>query len=165
VTDPIATARKLFSNPEWTVEEIPVEDGVIFEVRIGDPDSNGETDLPLLGIVGHVDTDEQRFVMLFEFDRAAPPDLHDEVVRAITLANFGLPMGRFEFDYESGRVRFSHGLSFAGAELSYELAENQFEACAETIDIYGWHIAAVMDGELSAIEAIEQAESEQAEDE
>jgi hypothetical protein len=150
-TDPVAVVRDVFLAAGWVPDEVPAEDGVTFEVDIDD-------DIPLHGAVGHVDSENSRFVLLFEFESPAAPAQHDAVARALTLANFGLTAGRFELDYGTGLVRFAQGIEFAGAELTEPLVRNLITASVDILDVYAWAIDEVIRGEADPNEAISQAE-------
>jgi hypothetical protein len=147
MSDPVSIVRDVFVAAGWEAVETPTEDGVAFQVEI-------EDDIPLICAVGLVDTEDQHFVLFFDFENEAPPERHNEVARALTLANFGLPAGRFEMDYGTGLVRFANGLDYTDTELQGELIRNMIVNAIEVLDHYAYGIDDVITGEQTADEAI-----------
>ncbi len=71
------------------------------------------------------------YVMLPQYVPAAARPLISEY---LTRVNYELPMGCFVLDFGDGEVRYQHGLSYAGCELSAQLVQNQLGAALEAAD-------------------------------
>ena len=54
----------------------------------------------------------------------------------LTRANYGLSIGNFELDYETGRVRFKAGLDFEGNDLTPSLIRNAIYPAVRTLNSY-----------------------------
>ncbi len=83
--------------------------------------------------------------------RAAAADL-------VARVNWGLRMGCFEIQMESGAIRYRHCLDFRGTALSRELVNNMVRGCLQTIGQYFPAFRSFVKDGLSPEEALAVAE-------
>jgi len=74
----------------------------------------------------------------------------DEVMKFITLANYGLHIGNFEFDLDDGEVRFKTSIDVEGVEISDGLCRNLMELNFMMMGRYFDGLRAVMSGSITA---------------
>lgn len=87
-----------------------------------------------------------------------PKSKRTKVAEFITRANYGLLIGNFEMDWESGYIRFKTSVDVHDDRFSLALAQNLVEANGALMDMYLLGLQAVMAGEATPAEAIEQSE-------
>jgi hypothetical protein len=75
-----------------------------------------------------------------------PSERLDPVALYLTRANFGLGIGNFEMDLDSGDVRYKTSVDVAGAEINDALIDHLFLANIVTVDRYLEGLAAVVAG-------------------
>ncbi|MCA9704922.1 MAG: YbjN domain-containing protein [Myxococcales bacterium] len=78
----------------------------------------------------------------------------DEVMRFVTMANYGMQVGNFELDLQDGEVRFKTAIDIEGVELSDGLIRNLVDLNLMMMGVYHDGLTAVMSGESTAAEAI-----------
>jgi hypothetical protein len=86
-------------------------------------------------------------------------DRKAEVTEYLTRANFGLVIGNFEMDWDSGAVRYKSSIGLAGEDITAPLVEELVSANLITTERYLPGIAAVAQGSVSPAQALEQAEN------
>ena len=67
----------------------------------------------------------------------ADEDVHQTVVEYITRANYGLKIGKFEFDYDDGDVRYHSTLSCKDAVPSHQDVERVVDCPFMMFNRYG----------------------------
>ena len=102
---------------------------------------------------------EERFLFYLEFTRKAPDTTRSQVVEFITRANYDLAIGNFEFDYESGAIRFKSSVDFQGNELPASLVRNVILAAMDAVETYSETLVEVMEGKILPKPAIDKLES------
>ena len=93
-----------------------------------------------------------------------PPENRLEVMKFVTLANYGMQVGNFELDLEDGEVRFKTSIDVEGQELSEGLLRNMVELNVLMMGLYYDALLAVMRGSMTAEEAIAEVEEDDDED-
>jgi hypothetical protein len=81
-----------------------------------------------------------------------------EVAEYLTRANFGLVIGNFEMDWDSGTVRYKTSVGLAGADMSAALVEELVSANLITTERYLPGIVAVVQRGVPPEQALEEAE-------
>jgi hypothetical protein len=114
--------------------------------------------IPVSDAIACVRTDAERFVFYLELAPRAAPRRRAEVAEFVTRANWGLLVGNFEMSYGDGTVRFKVSLDFTQVELTELLVRNCMVDAMETMQHYGPHLVAVIEGKKRARAAITQAE-------
>lgn len=93
-----------------------------------------------------------------------PPEHMPEVMKFVTLANYGMQVGNFELDLEDGEVRFKTAIDVEGVELSDGLLRNLVELNIMMMGLYFDGLLAVMRGGMTADQAIAEVEEDSEED-
>ena len=89
-----------------------------------------------------------------------PPEHRLEVMKFVTLANYGMQVGNFELDLEDGEVRFKTSIDVEKVDLTEGLLNNMVELNILMMGLYFDGLIAVMRGGMSAEEAIAEVEDE-----
>ena len=89
-----------------------------------------------------------------------PNDL-DELIKYLTMANYGLANGNFELDVRDGEIRYKTFVNCDGLEsLSRDVIEDSVYMCCVMMDRYGDGIAALALGFSDAATEIKKAEKQ-----
>jgi hypothetical protein len=91
---------------------------------------------------------------------STPAEHRPEVMKFVTLANYGMQVGNFELDLEDGEVRFKTSIDVEGVELGEGLLRNMVELNILMMGLYYDGLLAVMRGGMSAEEAIAEVEED-----
>jgi hypothetical protein len=151
------TVEKVLKRFGWKPEE--TEEEAVVRVDFS------SHPIPLSEARAIVRVDVERFVFLFSFREHAQPKARPEVAEFITRANFGMTVGNFELDYDSGLIRFKSSVDFTHVELSELLVRNAILCAADVVDLYGNVLAEVARGEKKARAAIKDVEKQTEESE
>ena len=73
-------------------------------------------------------------------------------------ANYGLIIGAFEMDLDSGALHFRSSVDFTEAILSEPLVRNAIVSAMDVVEHYGDRLMEVMRGEKTARKALEETE-------
>lgn len=146
--DLLKTVRQVLEKADLTTE--PILEGEGYVVRFSDGP-------PVRGIALVYEADS-RFVFYLEFLKPVPKKERPRVAEYVTRANFGLTIGNFEMDYDSGLVRYKCSLDYAGAELSEALARNVVLDAMDAIEFYTEGLLSVAQAKQKPLEAIEKVE-------
>jgi hypothetical protein len=88
------------------------------------------------------------------------PEHRLEMMKFVTLANYGMQVGNFELDLEDGEVRFKTSVDVEGIELAEDLLRNMVELNILMMGLYYDGLVAVMRGGMTAEEAIAEIEDD-----
>lgn len=88
----------------------------------------------------------------------APEGNRLDVAEFLTRANFGLIIGNFEMDIESGEIRYKTGIDVEGDRLTPALVKRLVYANVLTMDTYLPGLMTVIYGDVAPAEAIAQVE-------
>ncbi len=88
----------------------------------------------------------------------APVDKRLMMAEFLTRANYGLNIGNFEMDFDSGEIHYKTSLDVEGDRLSTALVRQLVYANVMIMDRYLPGIMAVIYGNVSAVDAIAQVE-------
>lgn len=102
--------------------------------------------------------DLEQFLFYVVAPIKAPAEVRAAVGEYITRANFGLRIGNFELDYSDGEVRYKSSLDFEGQTLTPVLIKNAIYPAVHTMDFYMPGLLAVMYGNRTPEEAIDEIE-------
>lgn len=149
ISKAIETVREVLQRAGMSPK--PMEDGNGFTVHLKD-------DAPPVQGIAHL-LSEEKFVFFFEFSETTPPANAERMVEFITRANYGLTIGNFEFDYETGNVRYKASIDFSGTELHGILVRNLVLSSMYSVETYATALVQVMQGTKSPKDAISEAES------
>jgi len=149
--DAFATLKNVLRDVGWSPEETDFEG----QLKV---DFSG-SDIPISEAEFDVKIDYERLVCYFNFKNTASKNHVEQVVQFITRANFGLIIGNFEVDFETGLVRFKSSIDFTGVKVQERLVKNVIRSAMDVVEDYGDAAAEVIKGRKSATEAISAVES------
>lgn len=111
-------------------------------------------------LVAAIDTDDDLFQIFAQFPVAIPEGSRPAIAEAITRANYGLKIGKFEMDMEDGDIRF-HACHVMLAGVLEEAILDRFIALAlAMMDRYGPAFLSVIYGNETPADAIRVAEAD-----
>ena len=144
------TVRTFFEEDGWPFREIEGEDAL-------DIDFEGENGRWSCLAIAREDAEQFVFYSLLSND--VRDDAKAAVMLFVTQANWGLPIGNFEMDVETGEIRFRTSIDVEGDRLTHALVKQLVYANVALMDRYLPGINAVIGGELPfvAIDAVERA--------
>jgi len=88
----------------------------------------------------------------------------NEVMKFVTLANYGLHIGNFELDLDDGEVRFKTSMDVEGVEVTEAICRNLMELNFMIMGRYFEGLRAVMAGSAAAADAIADIEDDDDDD-
>jgi hypothetical protein len=107
----------------------------------------------------NVREERQQFLFYSVCPVNAPPDKRPLLAEFLTRANYDLPIGNFELDFDDGEIRFKTSADIEGDRLSDALLKNLVYTNVITMDHYLPGIMSVLYGETSPLEAINRLEN------
>lgn len=149
--DPLGVVEEFLREDEWEYdrrEALPLIEVAIvgqhgrWTCFIQAPD--GEDRVIIYGVL-HLQVPAARFGAMAEF---------------VARANWGLPIGNFEFDFSEGELRFKTSADIGATGWTIELVKLLFYANGAATDRYLPGIEAVMNGEQTPEQAIVAIEGE-----
>lgn len=106
------------------------------------------------------DEENQRFLFHSTMGLNIPPQYRSAVAEYITRVNFGLPLGNFEMDFDTGDVRFKTSVETPDGGLTIGMVRALAYANVRSMDRYFSGVLAVVHGGLSPEAALARAESQ-----
>ena len=107
-----------------------------------------------------VDEENQRFLFYTYMGLNIPPQYRTAVAEYLTRANYGLPVGNFEMDLDTGDVRFRTSVETPEDELSVAMIRALAYANLRAMDHYFPGVLAVVHGGLSPEAALARTEAQ-----
>jgi hypothetical protein len=86
------------------------------------------------------------------------PEQRPVVAEFLCRANFGLILGNFELDYETGEVRYKTSVDVTGGELTSRMVKTQFDVNLATVDKYAKGLIGILYRGLTPAQAIAEIE-------
>lgn len=109
--------------------------------------------------------ENDNFVSFYsEAPLVVPSEKRLAVAELLTRINFGLVVGNFEMDFDSGLVRYKTALDLNEVELEYGLLRGLVEPNVTLTDYYLPALKLVVEQNLPPLEAIQQVEREDVDD-
>ncbi|NEQ98146.1 MAG: YbjN domain-containing protein [Cyanothece sp. SIO2G6] len=102
---------------------------------------------------------DQQLVFYSLYGQAVPQEQQEAIALFITRANYGLMVGNFELDLDSGELRYKTSMDLEGSELTNALMSAIAYNNVLTMDQYLPGIVAVMERSLPPQTAIQQVEN------
>lgn len=133
-------------------------DDDMISFRLEDEDGNE------WGCLALADEQSEQAIFYSVVLETAPPEHRPEVMKFVTLANYGMQVGNFELDLEDGEVRFKTSVDVEGVELGEGLLRNMVELNILMMGLYHDGLVAVMRGQMTADEAIAEIEDDEDDD-
>lgn len=108
--------------------------------------------------------EEERLVIAYVFcPLKAPEEKRSVVAEYLTMANYGIKVGNFEFDYNDGETRYKGCIDLAAdGVLTEKMFHSVLARCLATVTRYFPGIAKIIYSGIEAKEAIEIAEPSRA---
>ena len=141
-------AKRFFEDDDWPIQ--PAEREPILFTRFRG--RNGEWSCQ-----ARVHVKQERFVFYSFCPLTCPPDKLIAMAVFVTRANYGMIIGNFELDLESGELRYKTSIDVEGAELTSPLIQHMVYANVMMMDNYLPGVMAVIAG-TSSEEAIAMVE-------
>jgi hypothetical protein len=130
--DALEQIVELFRAKEWKFE---VDEESDF-VRTGIEGDNGHWQ-----VVAIASDEDDAVLILSLFPQKCPAHRRAPCAELLTRINFGMMMGCFEMDYDSGRIHFKTTLRFARGDLNAALLDNMVMLNLARMD---WILPAIM---------------------
>ncbi len=111
--------------------------------------------------LARVDEDLQTVTFATLYGRLVHPEARVRVLEFITRANFGLPLGCFTLESDSGEVQFRTSADVDGVNINTALIRNLVYTNCLAMDAYAPGIAMVLSGEATPEQAIAAVEDAQ----
>ncbi len=102
--------------------------------------------------------EQQQFIFYSICPLQIPEAKRITIAEFITRANYGLLIGNFELDFSDGEVRYKTSIDIEGNGLNFDLIQNLVYANVSIMDEYLPGIIAVIENDMSALDAIAQIE-------
>jgi hypothetical protein len=102
----------------------------------------------------------QQFVFYSVSPLNAPENKIQAIAEFITRANYGIINGNFELDFNDGEIRYKTSIDVEGSNLSFPLIKSVVYANVTMMDKYLPGIIAVIESNLSPVDAITQIEND-----
>lgn len=149
ITKAIETVRDVLERAGMSPKAMEDADGFTVDLKDDGPPVQGFAHL----------LSEEKFVFFFTFMETTAPGNTERTVEFITRANYGLTIGNFEFDYETGSVRYKASIDFSGTELHAILVRNTVLSSMYSVETYATALVQVMHGTKSPKDAVAESES------
>jgi hypothetical protein len=107
-----------------------------------------------------VDDEHQRFLFHSVMGLNIPLQYRPAVAEYLTRVNYGLPLGNFEMDLDSGDVRFKTSIEVPEGELTVAMVRTLTYVNVRSMDHYFPGVLAVVHGGLSPEAALARAEAQ-----
>lgn len=114
-------------------------------------------DKNLEGGLIQLNSQQSQILFYIDFIQKSMFDCREQVAEFIVRANYGLPIGNFEMDYDDGFVRFKNSLDFSEIKLNRNLIENLYASALSNVQDFSAELIKVMLKEKSAADAINDA--------
>jgi hypothetical protein len=147
----LKTVKKVLADVGWKPEATGIE-GVL---RIDFSTDN----TPVADAIADVRIEYERFLYYLNFRDRAPPARRTQTMEFVTRANYDLVIGNFEFNLDDGSVRFKSSIDFTGTDLGPALVRDAIRSATDVVELYADALVAVVRGQMSAVKALQEAES------
>jgi hypothetical protein len=107
-----------------------------------------------------VDEEHQRFLFHSIMGLNIPPQYRAAVAEYLTRANYGLPVGNFEMDLDTGDVRFKTSIEIPEGDLTVAMIRKLAYANVRNMDHYFPGVLSVVHGGLSPEAALARTETQ-----
>lgn len=148
--DHLSEIRALLDAEEWTYQvddERPV-------ISAGFTGNSGEWRVFLVA------TEDGVVIVDSVLSQLIPEERRVEVAHLLTLANFGMRVGGFQFDFSDGEVRFHSGIDLEGTHLTELMFKNLLFTNLATMDRHFHAIMSVTYGNVAGLSAYEELQNE-----
>ena len=103
--------------------------------------------------------EQEQFAFYIFLGMNVPADRRLVAAEFLTRANYALPLGNFEMDFEDGEVRFKNSIDFEGETLTDALIHNTLYPATSVATRYFPGLLKVVFGDLNPRDVIREIES------
>jgi hypothetical protein len=103
--------------------------------------------------------EQEQFTFYICLGTNVPADRRADAAEFLTRANYGLPLGNFEMDFEDGEVRFKNSICFVGEALTDNLIRNTIYPAGSIATTYFPGLLKVVFGSANPRDVIQEIES------
>ena len=141
--------KQFFDVDDWNYSQLEGET----ILRLGFSGDNGNWT-----IFAQAKEDAEQLILYSLFPNNAPEDKRGEVARSLHMANYGLIVGNFEFDYSDGETRFKTSVMAPAQDITNEMIRHLVYANVLTVDRYFPGLMGVLYGGKTAEQAVQEIE-------
>jgi hypothetical protein len=146
--NPRAAVDTFLKDARWKPDNVHEEAGVYaYDVTFGD-------DYPVVGCRLELHEAQQQFVSYLLLEPPVSPDRRAAATEFMTRVNYGMKIGNFEMDLESGAVRYKSSVCYAGLELSKVLVYTTVFVALNSVKPYADAYLGVVTEEQDPAEAV-----------
>ena len=146
------TMERFFDEDSWPYQALPKQWALT---------TNYQGQATNFAAIARVDEELQTITFATLYGRLVHPEARVRVLEFITRANFGLPLGCFTFESDSGEVQFRTSADVDGVDVDTALIRNLVYTNCLAMDAYAPGIAMVLNGEASPEQAVAAVEESQ----
>jgi len=106
--------------------------------------------------------DEQQVVIYSASGLRVPPERRATLAELVARANFGMAIGNFELNLDTGELRYKTSIDVSASAIDGGLLDRLVRANIETMDRYLPAVAAASHSEISAVDALGRVDSDPA---
>ncbi len=141
--------KQFFDVDDWNYSELEGET----ILRMGFSGDNGNWT-----IFAQAKEDAEQLIVYSLFPNNAPDDKRDEVAKFLHMANYGLIVGNFEFDYSDGETRFKSSVMVPAQDITNEMIRHLVYANVLTVDRYFPGIMGILYAGRTAEDSVQEIE-------
>ena len=149
--NPFVLLGEFLREDGWQPERMEDEQGYQFGYLGKDGDKTG--------VFAWFPGETEQLIVHAYLQFQVPQEKRNEIAEFITRANYGLPAGNFEMDFDSGEIRAKCSVDFEGIILVPILVKNILYTVLLLVDEYMPGFKAVLDDDKSPREAIDLIEN------
>ncbi len=144
------TVTNFFEQEDWSFTKIPEQTAI----RLIFTGKNGQWNC-----YAKVNEDQKIFIFYSVCPIAAPEFKRTAIAEFIARANYGMIIGNFELDYDDGDIRYKTSIDVEGDSITSPLIKQLVYTNVLTMDQYLPGIIAVVENDMSPVDAIIHVES------
>ena len=145
----LEVAARYFADDSWPAE--PVEEAPAFRIPFGGSDE----DWTCLAIARE---EARQFVFYSALEGLVPQESRPMVQEYLTRANWGMAIGNWEMDPNTGEVRYKTSIDVGDDDLTVELVKRLVHANIRMVERYLPGLRDVIAGQLVPAAAVQRAE-------
>lgn len=139
-----------FQDNGWQFSHNPAESTLTVNYQ----GENGEWTLSA------ITSEEDQFCIFYStFPQLVPPEKHLVFTEFLTRVNYGLPIGNFEFNLDSGEIRYKTSLEAPVNEMTSAVIERLVDANAFTMDGFISGLQRLLEEDVTPLEVLSDLEA------
>lgn len=145
----LQTVMSFFQSKSWKFVYDPAESSLTLEHQ----GENGQWELSAI-----TSEDDQFCLFYSTFPQIIPLEKHLALAEFLTRANYGLPIGNFEFNLDSGEIRYKTSLEVSSDELTLTAIERLVDANIFAMDAYILGLRRLLEENVTPLEVLSDLE-------